>query len=74
MSLFPCRSARILRIPGQTEVHSESNNSLNVCPLVEDEMDEEDMDDQEEQSEKSRAVRVGQKKKMTPTLARTGGT
>ena len=69
MGLFPCRSARILRIPGQTEVHSESNNSLNVCPLVEDEMDEEDMDDKEEQSEESRAVRVGQKKKMTPTLA-----
>ena len=32
-------------------------------------MDEEDMDDKEEQSEESRAVRVGQKKMMTPTLA-----
>ena len=29
----------------QTEVHSESNSSLSVCPVVEDEMDEEDMDD-----------------------------
>ena len=40
----------------QTEVHSESNNSLNVCLVVDDEMDEEDMDDKEEQSEESRAV------------------
>ena len=53
----------------QTEVHSERNKSLNVCPVVEDEMDEEDMDDKEEQSEASRAVKVGQKKMMTPTLA-----
>ena len=53
----------------QTEAHSESNKSLNVFPVVEDEMDEEDMDDKEEQSEESRAVRVGQKKMMTPTLA-----
>ena len=53
----------------RTEVHSESKNSLNVCPVVEDEMGEEDMDDKEEQSEESRAVRVGQKKMMTPTLA-----
>ena len=53
----------------QTEVHSESNNSLNVCPVVEDEMDEEDMDDKEEQSEESRAVRVEKMKMMTPTLA-----
>ena len=53
----------------RTDAHSESNKSLNVCPVVEDEMDEEDMDDQEEQSEESRAVRVGQKKMMTPTLA-----
>ena len=53
----------------QTEVHRESNNSWNVCPVVEDEIDEEDMDDKEEQSEESRAVRVGQKKTMTPTLA-----
>ena len=32
-------------------------------------MDEENMDDKEEQSEESRAVRVGQRKTMTPTLA-----
>ena len=32
-------------------------------------MDLEIMDDKEEQSEESRAVRVGQKKMMTPTLA-----
>ena len=42
----------------QTEIHSESENSLNFC--VEDVMDEEDMDDKEEQSEESRAVRAGQ--------------
>ena len=53
----------------QTEVHRESNNSLNVCPVVEGEMDEEIMDDKEEQSEESRAVKVGQKKMMTPALA-----
>ena len=52
----------------QTEVHHESNSSLKVCPVVEDEMDEEIMDDTEEQSEESRAVRVGQKKTVTPTL------
>ena len=51
----------------QTEVHHESNSSLNVCQGVEDEMDEETMDDKEEQSEESRAVRVGQKKTVTPT-------
>ena len=32
-------------------------------------MDEEIMDDKEEQSEESRAVRVGQKKTVKPTLA-----
>ena len=52
----------------QTEVHSDSNNSLNVCPIVEDVMVEEDMDDKEEQSEESRGVSVGQMKMMTPTL------
>ena len=53
----------------QTEVHHESNSSLKVCPVVEDEMDEEIMDDKEEQSEQSRAVRLGQKQTVTPTLA-----
>ena len=48
----------------QTEVFRESNNSLSVCHVVEDETD-----DKEEQSEKSRAVRVGLKKMMTPSLA-----
>ena len=42
---------------------------MNVCPVVEDEMDEEDMDDKEEQSEENGALRVGQNKMMTPTLA-----
>ena len=41
----------------QTEVQSESNSSVNVCPVVEDEMDEDVMDDKEEPSEDSRAVR-----------------
>ena len=53
----------------QTEVHHESNGSLKVCSVVEDEMDEEIMDDKEEQSEESRAVRVGQQNTVTPTLA-----
>ena len=53
----------------QTADNSESNNLLNVCLVVEDEMVEVDMDDEEEQSEESRAVRVGQKKMMTRTLA-----
>ena len=47
-------------------------NTWNLCKtLLEEsgEMDEEDMDDKEERTEESRAVRVGQKKKMTPTLA-----
>ena len=45
---------------------NESNNSLTVCPVVEDEMDEEIMDDKEKQLEESRALRVGQKKTVTP--------
>ena len=55
VSIRPC----LLTPEIQTEIHHESKNSLNVCPVVED----------EEQSEESRAVRVGQKKLMTPTLA-----
>ena len=35
-------------------------------------MDEENLDDEEEQSEESRAVRVGQGKTTTPTLAERG--
>ena len=54
VSVRPCLKTH----ESQTEVRSESNNSLNVCPVVEDMMDEEDMDDKEEQSEESRAVRV----------------
>ena len=53
----------------QTEIQSQGNEPLNICFVFEDEMDEEDMDEKEEQSEESRAVRVGQKKMMTPTLA-----
>ena len=53
----------------QTEAHHESTNPLNVCPVVQDEMDEENLNDKEEQSEESRAVRVGRRKTMTPTLA-----
>ena len=84
MSLFPGRSAGFQRFRGtrgtsglckmktheiHTEVHHESNSSLNVCPVVKDENDEEIMDDKEEQSEECRAVRVGQQKTVTPTLA-----
>ena len=46
----------------QTEIQNESNNSLNVCPVVQDEMDEEDMDDKDEQSEEIRAVRVEERR------------
>ena len=53
----------------QTVVHHERNSSLNVCLVVEDEMDEVIMEDKEEQSEESRTVRLGQKKTVTPTLA-----
>ena len=40
----------------------ESNNSLNVCPVVEEEMDEDVMDDEEEPSQESRPVTGGQAK------------
>ena len=46
----------------------ESNNSLNVFPVVEDEMDEDVMDDKEEPSEESRPVKGGQSRVMMPTL------
>ena len=65
VSVRPCLKTH----ESHTEVHHESTNSLDVCPVVEDEMDEEIMDDKEEQSEESRAVRVGQEKSVTPTLA-----
>ena len=45
VSVRPCLKTH----ESQTEVHQESGTSLNVCPVVEDEMDEEDMDDKEEQ-------------------------
>ena len=65
VSVRPCLKTHEIQI----EVHHESNSSLNVCPVVEDEMDEEIMDDKEEQSEESEEVRVGRKKTVTPTLA-----
>ena len=65
VSVRPCLKTHEI----QTEVHHESTNSLNVCPVVEDEIDEENLHDKEEQSEESRAVRVGQRKTTTPTLA-----
>ena len=47
----------------------ESNNSFNVCPVVEEEMDEDVMDDdKEEPSEESRPVKGGQSRTMMPTL------
>ena len=42
----------------------ESNNSLNVCPVVEDEMDDDVMEDKEEPSEESRPVKGGQSRVM----------
>ena len=45
----------------------ESNNSLNVCPVVEEEMDEDVMDDKEEPSEESRPVKGVQNRVMMPT-------
>ena len=58
VSVRPCLKTH----ESQSEVHHESTNSLNVCPVVEDEMDVENLDDKEEQSGENRAVRVGQKK------------
>ena len=52
----------------QMKVQSKSNNSVNVCPVVEDEMDEEVMDDKEEPSEESREVKGGQQRIITPSL------
>ena len=46
----------------------ESDNSLNVCPVVEDEMDDDVMDDKEEPSEESTAVKGGQSRVVMPTL------
>ena len=46
----------------------EINNSVNVCPLVEDEMDGEVMDDKEEPSEVSRPVKGGQSRATMPSL------
>ena len=46
----------------------ESNNSMNVCPVVEDEMDSEVMDDKEEPSEESGPVKGGQSRVVMPTL------
>ena len=46
----------------------ENNTSLNVCPVVEDEMDEDLMYDKEEPSEQSRPVKGGQSRVMMPTL------
>ena len=47
VSVRPCLKTH----ESQTEVHHESTNSLNVCPVVEDEMDEENLDDREQSSE-----------------------
>ena len=52
----------------QTAANIESDNLLNVSPVVEDDMDEEDMDDKEEPSEESIVVRGGQTRMMTLTL------
>ena len=41
---------------------------MNVCPVVEDEMDEEVMDDKEEPSEESTEMRGGQQRITTPSL------
>ena len=57
VSVRPCLKTHEI----QTEIHRQNNNSLNVCPVVEDEMDEEIMGDKEEQAEESRAVRSGTK-------------
>ena len=57
-----------------TEVRRESNNSLNVCPVVEDEMDEEIMDDKEEQSEEEYSSESGTKEDGDTDVGRMGGT
>ena len=61
-SLFPDRSAGLLRFRRTREASDlcktllEDNNLLNVCPVVEDEMDDDVMDDKEEPSEEYRPV------------------
>ena len=45
----------------QIEVHSESNSSLNVCPVVDDVMDEENMYDKDEQSRGEQRSEIGTK-------------
>ena len=57
----------------QNAENSESDNQLNVCLVVEDELDEEEMDDKEEPSEESRVVRGGQTRMVTPTLKERQG-
>ena len=42
VSVRPCLKTH----ESQTEVHHESTNSLNFCPVIEDEMDEENMDEE----------------------------
>ena len=62
-SLFPGRSARVLRFQGTRGaccLTHESNNSLTVCSVVEEEMDEDVMDDKEEPSAESRPAKGGQ--------------
>ena len=45
-----------------------SNSSLNVCPVIEEEMDDDVMDDKEEPSEESRPVRGGNRRVVLPTV------
>ena len=45
VSARPCQKTH----ESQIEVHHESDNSLNVCPVVEDAMYEEDIKEQSEQ-------------------------
>ena len=55
----------------QTEVLSENESSVNVCPVVEDEMEEVVMDDKEEPSEESRVVRGGTTEDSYADIERT---
>ena len=82
MSLFPGQECQVLSAISRDNVEPAvsvrlclkthgSDNSLNVCPVVEDEMDDDVMDDKEEPSEESTPVKGGQSRVVIPTLKKT---
>ena len=71
VSVRPCLKTHEI----QTEVHHESNSSLKVCPVVEDEVDEEIMDNKEAQwMEGEQSSESGTKEDGDTDVGRTGRT